>query len=215
MTGYKQKVLCCSVRPQRTNQSLACRFYTRLNTIVEDQRAIQNFDISVDGSCLAAGTEYSDNEAHIIFWCARSPFHRLLVSSSLPRDIRSGGQPTHINTSAHSDDISTIRFHSKTPHLLLSASTDGLLCTTDVREVDEDESGLHVGNWGCSVSNVGWTDTDIGGGGGRNGSIWAHSDMQTVSLWSDEVSCYCIPTYFVLKLWTRYFSWISYMITGI
>ena len=36
--------------------------------IVEDQRAIQSIDISVDGSSLAAGSKYSDNEAHIIFW---------------------------------------------------------------------------------------------------------------------------------------------------
>jgi len=136
----------------------------------EDRRPIQTFDVSMDGSCLATGTEYSDNEAHIIFW-----------------DIRSERQPTHINTSAHSDDISTIRFHSETPHILLSASTDGLLCTTDVRVVDEDESGIHVGNWGCSISNAGWVNTDISAGNGKNACIWAHSDMQTVSLWSNEL----------------------------
>jgi len=53
--------------------------------------------------------------------------------------------------------------------------------------VDEDESGLYVGNWGCSISDAGWTDSNIGDGGGMDGAIWAHSDMETFSLWNEEL----------------------------
>ena len=77
-------------------------------------------------------------------------------------------------------------FHPHTPHVVLTASTDGLLCTNDAREPDEDESGIQVGNWGCSVNSVGWIDAG-NGVGATTKPIWAHSDMQTVSLWSEEV----------------------------
>lgn len=60
---------------------------------------------------------------------------------------------------------------------------DGLLCTTDVREKDEDEAGLNVGNWGCSIARAGWGSA----GHDVKGSVWAASDMETVSLWNDEV----------------------------
>lgn len=59
--------------------------------------------------------------------------------------------------------------------------------------MDEDESGLYVGNWGCSISNAGWTDSNIGHGGGMDGAIWAHSDMQTFSLWNEEVMLSSAP----------------------
>jgi WD40 repeat protein len=108
--------------------------------------------------------------------------------------VRNATQPTHVSTSAHSDDITSLAFHPSKPHVLLSGSTDGLLCTTDIREPNEDESGLHVGNWGCSIAKAGWT-------GARDGSqhdIWAHSDMQTLSTWSEEVrfpADFPVPSY--------------------
>ncbi|KAF9509855.1 hypothetical protein BS47DRAFT_1300911 [Hydnum rufescens UP504] len=137
-----------------------------------EKRAILGFDVSSDGVCLATGTELKGDEAHILFW-----------------DVRNADAPTHVNTSAHSDDITAVSFHPNTPDIVLTASTDGLLCTTDVRELDEDESGIQVGNWGCSVNSVGWTDVSEGLGSSTKASkhIWAHSDMQTVSLWSDEL----------------------------
>ncbi len=66
--------------------------------------------------------------------------------------------------------------------VLLSASTDGLLCTSNPAEDDEDEAGLNVGNWGCSIAAAGW----IGGEGSAR--AWARSDMETVSIWTGEVN---------------------------
>lgn len=65
----------------------------------------------------------------------------------------------------------------------MSGSTDGLLCLTDIREHDEDESTIQVGNWGTSVAAAGWTGVSGSDGPG----IWAHSDMETLSVWSSEV----------------------------
>ena len=101
-----------------------------------------------------------------------------------------------------------MHFHPHTPHLLLSASSDGLLCTTDAREHDEDEAGLHVGNWGCSIGATGWTDqsTDIRAGSSSasvmaSSRVWAHSDMQTVALWSDEVRGAVGLHHFIRESW--------------
>lgn len=112
------------------------------------------------------------------------------------RDIRNPAGPTHVSTSAHSDDITSVSFHPSTSHLLLSASTDGLLCTTDSREPDEDESSLQVGNWGCSIAKAGWTGSDAP-------AAWAHSDMQTFSTWTEEVS----RSQSVMHIWPGFEGW--------
>lgn len=62
-------------------------------------------------------------------------------------------------------------------------SSDGLVSTSNSDEPDEDEAGLHVGNWGCSIAQGGW----VHGQSGLTG-IWASSDMETFSVWSGEVS---------------------------
>ena len=108
------------------------------------------------------------------------------IDQESSRDVRNAAAPTHVSTSAHSDDITSLAFHPQKSHVLLSASTDGLLCTTDTREHDEDESGLHVGNWGCSIAKTGWA----GVGDGAQPAVWAHSDMQTLSTWSEEVRAF-------------------------
>lgn len=64
---------------------------------------------------------------------------------------------------------------------LLSGSTDGLVSISDANQEDEEEAVENVGNWGCSVARAGW----IRGSGAAR--VWARSDMETVSLWSDEV----------------------------
>ena len=63
-------------------------------------------------------------------------------------------------------------------HLLLSGSTDGLVCISNAEEPDEDEAVMYVGNVGSSVSQAGWMP-------GQRG-VWAGTDMETFSVWSDE-----------------------------
>lgn len=65
--------------------------------------------------------------------------------------------------------------------ILLSASSDGLLSTSNAAEDDEDEAVLNVGSWGCSISQAGWIQ------GSSATRVWAASDMETFSCWSNEV----------------------------
>lgn len=88
--------------------------------------------------------------------------------------------------STHSDDITAVHFlkneHISNPNkVLLSTSSDGLVSTSNALEADEDEAVLHVGNWGCSISQGGWINN------ARGTRIWAASDMETFSCWSNEV----------------------------
>ncbi|KAJ3479343.1 hypothetical protein NLI96_g9131 [Meripilus lineatus] len=122
--------------------------------------------------------------------CTGTFLKRPLLSfyfSRLPptiRDPRNPAAPLRTHASTHSDDITSVQF-SRSPessHVLLSASSDGLLCTTDAREDDEDEAGLHVGNWGCSIAQSGWVR-----GNTNTRGIWAASDMETFSVWTGEL----------------------------
>jgi len=106
----------------------------------------------------------------------------------LDRDPRQPAAPLRTHGSTHSDDVTTLSFlniasePSLGPrHILLSASSDGLICTSNPDEDDEDEAVLHVGNWGCSVSQAGWLESPSGP------NIWAASDMETFSTWSDQL----------------------------
>ncbi len=107
----------------------------------------------------------------------------------ISRDPRSPAAPLRAHSYTHSDDITALHFlrssyanGSGSQTVLLSISTDGLLSTSNAGEPDEDEAGLHVGNWGTSVAQAGW----VNGRGGSPG-VWASSDMETFSLWTNEV----------------------------
>ena len=92
--------------------------------------------------------------------------------------------------STHSDDITSITFRPETElstgrNIVLSGSTDGLLSTSYADEDDEDESTIQVGNWGSSISQAGWV---YGAVEDRSqAAIWAASDMETFSTWTNEV----------------------------
>ena len=110
--------------------------------------------------------------------------------------------PLLTHASTHSDDITALHFYRPSAstssatagngsnNLLLSVSSDGLVCTSRADEADEDEAGVHVANWGCSVAQAGWLHDRAGRPG-----VWAASDMETFSVWSAEVclllSCPC------------------------
>ncbi|OCH95967.1 WD40 repeat-like protein [Obba rivulosa] len=128
-------------------------------------------DVSVNGMMVAAGTELQGDDASILYWDPRQP-----------------AAPLRTHSYTHSDDITALHFcrpSSGAPaagNVLLSASSDGLVCTSNADEEDEDEAGLHVGNWGCSIAQAGWISgrMDLPG-------IWAASDMETFSVWSNEL----------------------------
>ncbi|EJU06347.1 WD40 repeat-like protein [Dacryopinax primogenitus] len=112
-----------------------------------------------DGALVAAGSELVGEDALLYFW-----------------DLRTGKQ-LHSHSSTHSDDITCLSFHPSST-TLLSGSTDGLLCLTNPLEAEEDEAVLEVGNWGVSVADAGWGE----------GRVWARSDMETVSVWDQELN---------------------------
>lgn len=105
------------------------------------------------------------------------------------RDPRNPVARLRSHGSTHSDDITTVHFlkgehTSSSNKVLLSASSDGLISTSNALEADEDEAVMHVGNWGCSVSQGGWISN------ARGSRIWAASDMETFSCWSNEVGSF-------------------------
>lgn len=102
------------------------------------------------------------------------------------RDVRNPVAPLRSHSSTHSDDITNVCFFRSGPdEVLLSASTDGLICTSNPNENDEDEATIDVGNWGCSISKAGIIGSKISSFDGPR--IWAGSDMETFSLWNSEV----------------------------
>ncbi|PCH41338.1 WD40 repeat-like protein, partial [Wolfiporia cocos MD-104 SS10] len=127
--------------------------------------ALLSCDVSTNGMIIAAGTELQGDDASVVYWDPRYP-----------------AAPLRTHSSTHSDDITAVHFSRVNNSTVLTISSDGLLCTSNADEPDEDEAGLHVGNWGCSVAQAGWVY-------GRSGSpgIWASSDMETFSAWSGEL----------------------------
>ncbi|KAF8075971.1 WD40-repeat-containing domain protein [Lyophyllum atratum] len=134
-------------------------------------RSLLCCDLSWDGLTVAAGTDMQGDDALILYWDPRQP-----------------AAPLRSHGSTHSDDITTVSFaqaDSGMPcNVLLSASSDGLVSTSNADEADEDEAVLHVGNWGTSVSQAGWNNAPSGP------KVWAASDMETFSTWSHELDLY-------------------------
>ncbi|CEL59797.1 WD repeat-containing protein 89 OS=Rattus norvegicus GN=Wdr89 PE=2 SV=1 [Rhizoctonia solani AG-1 IB] len=157
-------------------------------TATGQNRPLSSFAVSPDGWTIAAGAELgvdpqapvpseAELDAPIIFW-----------------DVRNPTTPKWIHTSTHSDDITQLEFHPMLGNggpggLLLSSSADGLLAITSADEPNEDDAVLSVGNWNTSVARVGWTvrREEILANDPMNFKIWAASDMQTLSVWSEEL----------------------------
>ncbi|KAJ6516287.1 WD40-repeat-containing domain protein [Mycena sanguinolenta] len=125
---------------------------------------ILSCDVSQDGLTVAGGTQLQGEDAHIIYWDPRQP-----------------AAPLRTHSSTHSDDVTVLHFSPNSQNVLLSASSDGLISTSTADEDDEDEAVVNVGSWNTSVSQAGWIHTSSGA------KIWAHSDMETFSTWSDEL----------------------------
>lgn len=63
---------------------------------------------------------------------------------------------------SHQDDITDMSFHSKNPDLIISGSTDGLICVFDISKTDEDDALLCTLNTESSVGNINWHETVLG-----------------------------------------------------
>lgn len=126
---------------------------------------------------MIGGTEQVSSEAHILYYDTRNP-----------------KTPAYSHASTHSDDIthlsllpSTSTFLRTTSssggpplpdRLLLSASTDGLVALSSMKETDEDEACLAAENWGQSIASAGsWMHKGTM-------KVWARSDMDAVATWS-------------------------------
>ncbi|KIM67672.1 hypothetical protein SCLCIDRAFT_1209773 [Scleroderma citrinum Foug A] len=123
-------------------------------------------DASNDGFLVAAGTDLQKEDAFILYWDPRNPV-----------------APLRTHGSTHSDDITTVQFGRAPSNatMLFSASSDGLISISDAQEGDEDEAVMHVGNWGCSISQGGWIYDS------KEPHFWTASDMETFGYWSSEL----------------------------
>ncbi|CAE6371491.1 unnamed protein product [Rhizoctonia solani] len=157
-------------------------------TATGQNRPLSAFAVSPDGWTIAAGAELGVDPA------APVPSEAELDAPIFFWDVRNPTTPKWVHTSTHSDDITQLDFHPMLGNgspggLLLSSSADGLLAITSADEPNEDEAVQYVGNWNTSIARVGWTvrREEILANDQMNFKIWAASDMQTLSVWSDEL----------------------------
>ncbi|EGG12229.1 uncharacterized protein MELLADRAFT_89307 [Melampsora larici-populina 98AG31] len=119
-----------------------------------------SLDFSLDGNLLSASSGDENQPRIDLFDCRSNPI------------------PLHTYTESHSDLITSLAFHPTEHHKLLSASTDGLIVTYDVRLVDEEDAVIATGNVGASLARSRWS------GDGR--FVWTGTDMETVAVWDGE-----------------------------
>ncbi|KAJ2784910.1 ferroxidase fet3 [Coemansia javaensis] len=126
---------------------------------------VLSFDLSADDTVLVGGTQLnSDYAAKVLFWDPRAP-----------------GAPVRAFEDSHSDDVTQIQCSPSAPKRLLSGSTDGLVCTFDLGQPDEDDALQYVANTGASVARCGYF-------GPESQFIYAQSDMETLQLWTSEAT---------------------------
>lgn len=100
----------------------------------------------------------------------------------------------HTYTEAHSDDITAVAFHPSPslPHVLLSASVDGLITTYDVRIADEDDAVQSTSQFGASLSSAGWMALRGQEGTSEHKGVWGLTTIETLQFWDvDQVR---VPT---------------------
>jgi WD40 repeat protein len=111
---------------------------------------------------------------------------KLRATSVLLFDPRFPRTPKVRYTESHNDDVTTLAFHSRLPHLLLSGGTDALVNCYNVSvgtagggvtdQFDDDvEGALHqVINHGSSVHRAGWME---------EGEVWAVSHDEVLGVY--------------------------------
>ncbi|TPX30223.1 hypothetical protein SmJEL517_g06160 [Synchytrium microbalum] len=125
-----------------------------------------SLSVNSDQKIVAGGTEFAkteeEDESHILFY-----------------DVRNASQTLKVFTDVHSDDITQVKFHPTQSNIMLSGSTDGLLCLYQLDEaLDEDESLYQVIKED-SVHKAGFF-------GPSAEYIYLTTHMETFSIWNDE-----------------------------
>ena len=126
-------------------------------------------DLRPDLSCLAAsraglvvaGTDQQRLDSFLLFW-----------------DLKGGGQPLGGYWNVHSDDITSLQFHTDNQHRLLTGSTDGLVNILDLSKTEEEEALLNSFNILNSVAGARWRGEDV--------VVRTHTE--TLQTWSPSTS---------------------------
>lgn len=90
---------------------------------------------------------------------------------------------------SHNDDITDLQFHPTRQHMLVSASTDGVLNLFDLREQNEDDAVVEAFNHQASVHRTGFfTNAAVKGlklteDSGNADRLFALSHMETLSVY--------------------------------
>jgi WD40 repeat protein len=92
-------------------------------------------------------------------------------------------------TEFHSDDVTSLSFHPRNPHHLLSGSVDGLYQVIDTRLGEDDDADISTGPVGASIHIAGWFYRQQDVAQGERESIFALTHMETLSLWDPSEVC--------------------------
>lgn len=129
----------------------------------ETNNVFTAFDVNCNDKVICAGTEALSDNTHLIFWDQRS------------------GEPMGVYEDSHQDDITQVKFHPIAPNRLASGSTDGLVCTFDIRQDSEDDAILSTLNSESSVSQMGWCGNDLE-------NVYCLTHTETFHIWHCEES---------------------------
>ncbi|KAJ2159292.1 hypothetical protein GGF46_003128 [Coemansia sp. RSA 552] len=133
--------------------------------VFRSEDPVLSFDLSADKTMLIGGSQLNSSYmAKIQFWDPRAP-----------------GAPVTAFEGSHSDDVTQIHCNWTAPKKFLSGSTDGLLCTFDMSQPEEDDALEYVANTNASIAQCGYF-------GPESQFIYAQSDMDTLQLWTDEAT---------------------------
>jgi WD40 repeat protein len=133
--------------------------------------------INASGTYLSCGSEYTTEAKLFIF------------------DIRNGA-PVKVIEDAHNDDISTVKFHPSLDNVMISGSTDKLICVFDFYANEDDDFISNVIATDSSVQRIGFCGPDYE-------AISCITHIETFSIYSKDVKWYLLYNlgHFTQSLW--------------
>ncbi|CAG5130260.1 unnamed protein product, partial [Candidula unifasciata] len=117
-----------------------------------------SLDISHSDRLLCAGTEQAGTDSYLLFWDTRQ--NSLLGCYN----------------ECHQDDVTQVCFQPGSDRYLASGSADGLVCTFDLTETEEDDALQITSNAGSDVARVGWC-------GSNNNCVYAVTSDNVFHVW--------------------------------